>query len=75
MSVVFFLSFFLMVQISLPYKRMGKTNDLYMFILETSGGNFVYKCSLEFPLYEKMFLVLVEHSFHFHLKVIDYLFY
>jgi hypothetical protein len=56
---------------------MGRTSALYMFtcILETYGGNSVYKCCLEFPLYEKMLLVLVEYSFHFQWKFIDYLFY
>jgi hypothetical protein len=61
-----------MAQISLPYNRMGRTSALYMFILETSGGNFVCKCCLEFPLYEEMLLVLVEYSIHFHWKFIDY---
>ena len=56
---------FLMVQISLPYKRKGRTSALYMFIRKTSGRNIVYKCCLEFPLYEKMLLVLVEYSFLF----------
>jgi len=50
---------------------MGTTSALHTFILETFGGNFVYKCCLEFPLYQKMLLVLVEYSFHSYWKFID----
>jgi len=64
MSAVF-LSFF-NGPISLPYKRNGRTSALYVFILETSEENIAYRCCLEFPLYEKMLLVLVEYSFLFH---------
>jgi len=56
-----FFYLFLMVQISLPHKRMGRTSALYMFILEIYGGNIAYKCCLECPLYEKMLLGLVEY--------------
>jgi hypothetical protein len=60
-----FFVLFLMVRISLPYQRMGRTSALYTFILETSGGNFAYKCYLDSHYMRKFCLFLLNILFTF----------
>jgi hypothetical protein len=53
MSIVFIL-FFLRVQISLPYKIMGRASALYTFIVENLWAKVGLKVLLKFPVFKKV---------------------
>jgi len=64
-----FLPFFLRVQISLPYKRIGKVSALHTCILENFSTKFGLKVLFRILSIWKIFLVIVEYSLQFHMKI------
>ena len=61
-----FLSFFLSVQISLPYKRTGRVNALYTVMLGNFRTKFGLKVLFRVPSIWENFVTFVEYALHFH---------